>query len=183
LTTLTKKSSIWCTTLDDARVIDRLGDVGVGVEVVRDAPGSSDSAPSTSGTARAMGMWTLTRRFPAKAEEVGPVRREVAAYAREHGIKDPDAVALAVSEALTNAVVHAYVDAPAPGDIEVVARRVQDNGLEVRVCDEGRGMAPRPDSPGLGLGLPLVAALAERFEVQARSDGGTRLLMVFAQAA
>jgi anti-sigma regulatory factor (Ser/Thr protein kinase) len=130
-----------------------------------------------------MGMRPLTRRFAARAEEVGPVRREVAVYAREHGIDDPDAVALAVSEAVTNAVVHAYHDAPAPGDIEVVAERVEGNGMEIRVCDDGRGMSPRPDSPGLGLGLSIVAALAQRFEVQPRTTGGTRLLMVFAAAA
>ena len=50
------------------------------------------------------------------------------------------------------------------------------------VCDAGRGMTPRPDSPGAGLGLPLVASIAQRFDVQARSGGGTRLCMYF-QAA
>jgi serine/threonine-protein kinase RsbW/stage II sporulation protein AB (anti-sigma F factor) len=55
--------------------------------------------------------------------------------------------------------------------------------MEICVCDDGRGMSPRPDSPGLGLGLPIVAALAQRFEVQPRTTGGTRLLMVFAAAA
>jgi anti-sigma regulatory factor (Ser/Thr protein kinase) len=44
-------------------------------------------------------------------------------------------------------------------------------------------MTPRPDSPGLGLGLPLLAALTERFEVQSRPGGGTRLCLFFATAA
>jgi anti-sigma regulatory factor (Ser/Thr protein kinase) len=39
-------------------------------------------------------------------------------------------------------------------------------------------MAPRPDSPGAGLGLPIIATLADRFEVQQLSHG-TRLLLGF----
>jgi anti-sigma regulatory factor (Ser/Thr protein kinase) len=122
----------------------------------------------------------LARRFPARADQVGPTRREVVAYAREHGAVDPDAIALAVSEALTNAVVHAYIDAPAPGDVEVVAKRHPDDGIEIHVCDDGRGMMPRRDSPGLGVGLPLVAKLAERFRIDTRPSGGTAISMFFA---
>jgi signal transduction histidine kinase len=43
-------------------------------------------------------------------------------------------------------------------------------------------MRPRPDSPGAGLGLPIVAALAERMEVEGRPGGGTRLTMTFPAA-
>jgi serine/threonine-protein kinase RsbW len=122
----------------------------------------------------------LARRFPAQADQVGPARREVVAYAREHGAVDPDAIALAVSEAVTNAVVHAYVDAPAPGEVEVFAQRHTDNGIEIHVCDDGRGMMPRRDSPGLGVGLPLVAKLAQRFRIETRPSGGTAISMFFA---
>jgi anti-sigma regulatory factor (Ser/Thr protein kinase) len=119
----------------------------------------------------------------ARAAEIARVRRETTAYARKHGALDPDAVALALSEAITNAVLHAYVDAAQPGEVEVVAQRHLDDGLQIAVCDDGRGMQPRPDSPGVGLGLPLIASLTERFDVQARPDGGTRLCMYFATAA
>jgi anti-sigma regulatory factor (Ser/Thr protein kinase) len=122
---------------------------------------------------------TLARRFPAQADQVRLARREVEAYAREHGAVDPAGIALAVSEAVTNAVIHAYVDRPAPGDVEVHVERHPDDGLEIRVCDEGRGMMPRSDSPGLGVGLPLVAKLAQRFRVETRPTGGTAVSMVF----
>lgn len=125
----------------------------------------------------------LVRRFPAHADQIADIRNELAAYGREHGVADPASLRLAVSEAVTNAVLHAYIDAPAPGEIEVVAVRHPDDGLEVRVCDDGRGMKPRPDSPGMGVGLPLVATLAEHFEIEARSGGGTRLRMTFAVTA
>jgi anti-sigma regulatory factor (Ser/Thr protein kinase) len=124
----------------------------------------------------------LVRRLRAQPDQIRLIREEVKAYARAHGAADPDAVALAVTEAVTNAVVHAYVDAPEPGEIEVVAQRVGDDSLEILVCDEGRGMLPRHDSPGVGLGLPLVATLAESFEVQARSGGGTQVRMAFTAA-
>jgi anti-sigma regulatory factor (Ser/Thr protein kinase) len=123
----------------------------------------------------------LVRRFAARPDRIAAVRHEVRDYAERNGAADPNAVALAVTEAITNAVVHAYVDAAEPGEIEVVLQRVpDDDAIEILVCDEGRGMMPRTDSPGLGLGLPLVATLAERFEVEARTGGGTRVLMAFA---
>jgi anti-sigma regulatory factor (Ser/Thr protein kinase) len=122
----------------------------------------------------------LARRFPAHADQVARARHEVVAYAREHGAADPDGIAVAVSEAVTNAVVHAYIDAPAPGEVEVIAKRHLDDGLEIHVCDDGRGMMPRRDSPGLGVGLPLVAKLAERFRVETRPGGGTAISMFFA---
>ena len=121
----------------------------------------------------------LARRFPAQPDQVRLARREVEAYAREHGAVDPSGIALAVSEAVTNAVIHAYIDQPAPGDVEVFAERHAGNGLEIQVCDDGRGPKPRSDSPGLGVGLPLVAKLAQRFRVESRPTGGTAVKMVF----
>ena len=122
----------------------------------------------------------LARRFTARPERIAAIRHEVRDCAAANGASDPNAVALAVTEAITNAVVHAYVDRTEPGDIEVIVQRLPDDaGIEVLVCDEGRGMMPRGDSPGIGLGLPMVATLAERFEVEARAGGGTRVLMAF----
>jgi anti-sigma regulatory factor (Ser/Thr protein kinase) len=124
----------------------------------------------------------LSRRFRALPEDVGEARRAVAAYARSNGADNPDAIALAVSEAVSNAVLHAYVDQPAPGAVQITALRHPDDGFEVRVCDDGCGMRPRTDSPGMGVGLPLAATLAEQFEVDTRPGGGTRIRMVFSAA-
>jgi anti-sigma regulatory factor (Ser/Thr protein kinase) len=80
------------------------------------------------------------------------------------------AVALAVTEACSNVVLHAYVDADAPGYLEVSAG--QENGtLLVEVRDDGRGMVPRVDSPGLGVGLALIAQLADALEIRTRASG------------
>ena len=44
-------------------------------------------------------------------------------------------------------------------------------------------MLPRTDSPGLGLGLPLIAQMTESLEVHDRAGGGTEIRMAFALAA
>ncbi len=87
-------------------------------------------------------------------------------------------IAVAVSEAVSNAVVHAYPDAGDPG-VVVVQARVREHALEVEVSDEGRGMRPRADSPGMGLGLPLIVRLTETLEVE-EANPGVRLRMTFA---
>jgi len=76
-------------------------------------------------------------------------------------------------------VLHAYLDALAPGLLSVEAYH-EDDALVVVVTDEGTGMVPRPDSPGLGMGLPLIARLAHRLEVSSHIPTGTRLQMTFA---
>ena len=121
----------------------------------------------------------FTAAWPALPENVAIARRTVVAHLREAETSDPPLsdVALAVSEAVTNAVTHGYVDRR-PGRFRV---EVDSDGeqLEVLVEDDGRGMIPRPDSPGLGLGLPLIATVADRFETHTTPSGGTRLCMWF----
>jgi serine/threonine-protein kinase RsbW len=120
--------------------------------------------------------WTFT------AGELAPSRARAAAraFAAESGA-DADtlaAVALCVSEAVSNAVVHAYRESEIPGKVEVEVKR--PNGyLCLLVRDHGCGLAPRTDSPGLGLGLPLIAESASSLEVRTPGDGGTEIRMRF----
>jgi serine/threonine-protein kinase RsbW/stage II sporulation protein AB (anti-sigma F factor) len=94
------------------------------------------------------------------------------------------AVDLAVSEAVTNVVVHAYRDrgpADEPGRIRI-AVRVEAGAAWVVVTDEGIGMVPRADSPGLGMGLSLIAGVSDDLEIEQRHDG-TRVHMRFVLGA
>ena len=89
------------------------------------------------------------------------------------------ALALAVTAACANVVVHAYVDAESPGEIEVRASTV-DASLVVEVRDDGRGMIARLDSAGLGLGLRLIAQLSDAVEILDRGERpGVTLRMHF----
>jgi anti-sigma regulatory factor (Ser/Thr protein kinase) len=118
--------------------------------------------------------------LPARAENVGVVRHVLGGVGDTLAI-DPeilDDIRLAVSEACTNAVVHAYADQPA-GHIDVLVATGGDE-LEVVVRDHGRGMAPRADSPGLGVGLPLIASLTRALELSSTDGGGTEVRMQFA---
>ena len=87
------------------------------------------------------------------------------------------AVALALTEAATNVVVHAYRGGEA-GDVRVVAC-AEPERLVVVVRDYGCGMRPRHDSPGLGMGLSLIGHLATHFNVEAPDGDGTRVRMHF----
>ena len=69
------------------------------------------------------------------------------------------------------------------GDVLLAVSEVahhRGDTLVLSVADHGLGMAPRTDSPGLGLGLPLVGRIAERVDIVAPAEGGTQVRMSFA---
>jgi anti-sigma regulatory factor (Ser/Thr protein kinase) len=120
-------------------------------------------------------------RFPAVPSAVGQARRATRAVAERYGADEAltASIALCVSEAVTNAVMHAYRDQPV-GEIEVEAAK-PDGYLCIYVRDFGVGMQPRPDSPGAGFGLPLITQLAAEVAIRSRNAGGagTELMMRF----
>jgi anti-sigma regulatory factor (Ser/Thr protein kinase) len=118
--------------------------------------------------------------WPAIPEHVWDARTRVAELARRAGATTATlaGVSLAVSEAVSNVVVHGYRDC-APGAVTVTAE-ADDHELRVVVSDEGCGLQPRDDSPGVGLGLPLIAEMAESVSVSPGRHGqGTALSMTF----
>jgi two-component sensor histidine kinase len=86
---------------------------------------------------------------------------------------DPWPVGAVVSEAVTNVVLHAYRDGE-PGRVRVTAS-MEAALLTLVVADDGVGMSPNPDSPGLGVALVLIERLVEHMEIH--SPGGTRLVV------
>src|SRR3954469_19528933 len=113
-------------------------------------------------------------RSRATPKTVGELRQAVTDFARDAGVAGTalDDVRACVSEAVTNAVVHAYRDGREPGDI-VVTADLQADELVVTVTDHGIGFLPRNDSPGLGLGIPTIAGLSASMSLSTPSDGGT----------
>jgi anti-sigma regulatory factor (Ser/Thr protein kinase) len=115
----------------------------------------------------------------ARAEGVGVVRQALAGMADALDF-DAAVVAdmkMAVTEACTNVVVHAYPDRD-DGPLGVRAK-LAEGRLTVVVSDQGRGILPRADSPGLGLGLPLIATLAESLELGTGANQETEVRMTF----
>ncbi len=120
----------------------------------------------------------LSLTLPARAENVAVVRHAIGGLADVLDVTDATLsdIKLAVTEACTNAVVHAYADRDGP--LEVLAY-VRGSRLLLVVRDEGRGIMPRTDSPGLGLGLPLIATLAEAVELGTDDHARTEVRMTF----
>jgi serine/threonine-protein kinase RsbW len=118
----------------------------------------------------------------AQPQSVAALRQAIVEFAAAHGAsaQQCEDIALAVSEAVTNIVLHAYVDRDAPGMVALEAS-TQRATLEVLVRDEGRGIRPRPDSPGLGLGLKLMHRVCERLVLEdVDPPPGSRVHMTFA---
>ena len=92
--------------------------------------------------------------LPARAANIAVVRHAFGALGEAFAIEEQilSNIRLAVTEACTNVVVHAY---------------------------EGPGIGPRPDSPGLGLGLPLIVALTESVLLGRDEDERTEVRMTF----
>lgn len=146
------------------------------------------NAPGGAGRSRGRGAdagapLEFSGTYPAVARSVRAARTALVAFARRVGAADAvvEAVELAASEAVTNVVQHAYRGEQGVGEIDVTAA-VAAGELWVLVCDSGSGLQPRRDSPGLGLGLGLIAQVSDGVDILHRSGGGLELRMRFALA-
>jgi serine/threonine-protein kinase RsbW len=120
---------------------------------------------------------------PATAENVMVVRQAVAGLGEALGLSGSRIADLktVITEACNNVVLHAYEDEPGP--LQVTADPGQEH-LEIQVADEGRGFRPRASEgdPSLGLGLPLIAALSDSFEISGGAGQGSKTTIRFGYA-
>jgi serine/threonine-protein kinase RsbW len=116
----------------------------------------------------------------ARAENIAIVRHALGGFGEAFGVSEPrlSDIRLAVTEACANVVVHAY-ESGEEGPMEVLAS-MDEGELIVLVRDWGQGIRPRSDSPGLGLGLSLIAALAETVQLGHDDAEHTEVRMTFA---
>ena len=127
--------------------------------------------------------------LPAAPPSVATARHALSEFAERCGWTDLWPIQTAVSEAVGNAVVHAYPTSAsrsprrssgklrlgASGSQIRVSAELDPEGLLVAVEDEGTGMRPRVDGPGLGLGISLIKRLTDRLVMEDRSHGGLRV--------
>jgi anti-sigma regulatory factor (Ser/Thr protein kinase) len=127
-------------------------------------------------TAPAMQMTVLS-----SPENIAVVRHGLAGLAEGLGAAPDlvDDIKTAVSEAVTNAVVHGYPESMGPIDVEA---SVNDRRLEIVVRDRGAGIQPRPlsdEQTSLRVGLALIGALSDEFVVRGEDGSGTELRISF----
>jgi stage II sporulation protein AB (anti-sigma F factor) len=120
----------------------------------------------------------LELSLPARAPCVREARREVgeavAPLAERERLVDD--VLLCVSEAVTNAVLHAYPQGSGHVEIEVESH---DNELLVVVRDRGTGMPPPSRRRDGGYGLKIIDELTRETTISKAPEGGTEIAMVF----
>jgi anti-sigma regulatory factor (Ser/Thr protein kinase) len=119
--------------------------------------------------------------YPATAESVRRARADLTEFVEHAGVGADrlEAIRLAASEAVTNAVLHAYHEEGSSGQVQVSASCI-DRELWLLIDDTGSGFRAHSKRPGLGLGLALIAQLADDFQIHSRGTGGTELQMRFA---
>ena len=121
----------------------------------------------------------LDNLYPGYPSSVALARLAVARFAAAAGVAGErlDDVRSCVSEAVTNAVVHAYPRG-AGGPIRVAATTTVHE-LRVHIADDGCGLESKTPNPGLGLGMQLMPKLSNGFTVGERASGGVDIHLRF----
>jgi serine/threonine-protein kinase RsbW len=120
--------------------------------------------------------------IPAKPEYITLCRLALTGLARVRSFPD-ELVAdmkLALTEACSNSVRHAYEGDPGKVDISY---ELQADRLIVEVCDDGSGFDPsvEDESDELtegGLGIAIIRSIADELDIERRESGGSRLRFV-----
>jgi serine/threonine-protein kinase RsbW len=123
-------------------------------------------------------------RIPAKAEYIMLGRLALTSFARLRPLSDEELsdLKLALTEACTNAVQHAYDGGH--GIVEIAYELLPDR-LVVEVSDTGEGFEPpaaKESEDELleegGLGIAIIRSLADELEIGERDGGGSTLRFV-----
>ena len=130
----------------------------------------------------------VTLQFPSQSSNEGFIRSAVACFAAQMDptLNELEDIKTAVSEAATNAIVHAYPDRI--GKVTVKVRICTGQVLEITVRDYGRGipdvekaMEPmyttKPDMDRSGMGFAFMEAFMDELEVISEPGQGTTVLM------
>lgn len=118
--------------------------------------------------------------IPPDPRHIGVVRRDVATFASRAGMDSPALtdVQVAVSDAVTNAILHADADRDGAW-VRVDAEEAGDE-LVVRVLEPASGSVEQPNCTVLGPRLSMIAALAQGVGLRRCEGGATELRMHFA---
>lgn len=129
----------------------------------------------------------MTLTFPSRSSNESFARAAVACFAAQldPNLEELNDIKTAVSEAVTNAVVHAYPDAI--GTVQVRVRILPDERLEIAVKDHGVGIAdvaqartPMYTTGGeerSGMGFTIMESFMDTLRVKSVPGRGTTVTM------
>lgn len=125
--------------------------------------------------------------FPSKSENESFARVVVAAFASQLDptLDELQDVKTAVSEAVTNAIIHGYEEKMGTVKIEC---KIQGNVLTVEIIDDGEGIedlelarqplyTSKPDMERSGMGFTVMESFMDGLEVESERGKGTRVKM------
>ncbi len=120
----------------------------------------------------------LEHSYPAVPEAVPMARERLVAFATQAGARGEqlEGIRLAVSEAVTNAVQHAYHGRT--GAVHLSAAAISGE-LWILIADDGCGLEPNRNSAGLGLGLAWMAQFSDGLTLMPRASGGLEVRLRF----
>jgi serine/threonine-protein kinase RsbW len=123
------------------------------------------------------GLEALEVTLPAIPTSIGHLRSHAREFATAAGASEEIVadIALAISEAATNSVIHGYPEADAATGTVSLRGTVADDWLELAVADRGAGFRPSP-SGGLGFGLKVMAEVSDSMTIEQREEGTTIVL-------
>lgn len=123
-----------------------------------------------------------------KSQNEAFARVVVAAFASQLDptIEELADIKTAVSEAVTNAIIHGYENG---GGIVVIECVIKDNIIEISIEDNGRGiedlnqaMEPfftsKPELERSGMGFTVMETFMDKLEVFSEPGNGTKLKMI-----
>ena len=132
-------------------------------------------------------MNEVTLAFPSRSSNEGFARSAAACFAAQMDptLNELEDIKTAVSEAVTNAIVHAYPDAI--GKVTLKLRVCPGNVLELTVKDRGRGIAdvekarePMFTTGGeerSGMGFTIMESFTDQLTVRSVPGRGTTVTM------
>ena len=120
----------------------------------------------------------LRLAMPARPENVPVIRHALTGVANALHLDERtvENLRLAVTEACTNVVRHAYGGGEGPIEVRV-SSRTGDVTVEIR--DHGRGIQPTKNPDSLGIGLPLIAGVCDGLRITRDADGANVVAMTF----
>lgn len=126
--------------------------------------------------------------IPSKSQNESFARVVVAAFASQLDptIEELSDVKTAVSEAVTNAIIHGYENKPG---IVIIKCKIEDNKLFIEIIDHGKGIedvelarqplyTSRPELERSGMGFTVMETFMDKLEVESSPGKGTRVVMI-----